>query len=188
MFVNGKPLAVGRMDKCAVDLTGFVKSGKNCIAVEFTLKTNKYVKRVWILPRLEVWKADSPSLWKFRGGLENLEETAVVGRVLNWREFIDMSWCGGVAPADALPRFWKTEFAYTPKLRETIGLITAELNPGQVWLNGHNLGSTPQKVPLYMPECWLKEGVNELVVFAAKGQKPASVRLQRYENRQVIRL
>jgi len=188
VFINEKAVKLIRMDKGAVNLTGFLKPGKNSIAIEFVTKTNKYVKKVWILPRLELWKAEPPSTWKFRGGLENLQETAVVGRVLNWREFIEKPWNEAEALANELPRFWKTTFKFGSTQREPVGLVTTGLNPGQVWFNGHNLGATPQKVPLYMPECWLKDGDNELVVFAAKGQKPAAVRLERYETRQVVRL
>ena len=66
-------------------------------------------------------------------------------------------------------------------MRQSIGLITTGLKAGHVWLNGHNLGESPQTYPLYMPECWLKDGDNDLVVFDLYGSKPDQLKLSRYE-------
>ena len=66
-----------------------------------------------------------------------------------------------------------------------LGLDTAGLKAGHVWLNGHNLGespqSPPQTYPMYMPECWIKEGSNDLVVLDIYGNKPDQLKLSRYE-------
>ena len=75
-------------------------------------------------------------------------------------------------------------FTYHPPagMRETLGLdMSKGLKAGHVWLNGHNLGECPQKVPLYMPECWLKDGENDLVVFDQMGNKPDQIQIIRYE-------
>ena len=49
---------------------------------------------------------------------------------------------------------------------------------GCVWINGHNLGRFwyigPQQT-LYLPGVWLKEGVNEIVVFDVQEHKHRSV-------------
>ena len=52
---------------------------------------------------------------------------------------------------------------------------------GPRWLNGHNLGESPQKVPMYVPECWLKDGPNDLVIFDLHGARPEQVKFSRYE-------
>ena len=57
---------------------------------------------------------------------------------------------------------------------QTVGLDTAGLKAGHVWLNGHNLGESPQNYPIYMPECWIKEGANDLVVLDIYGKSPTS--------------
>jgi beta-galactosidase len=62
-----------------------------------------------------------------------------------------------------------------------VGLNSAGLKAGNVWLNGHNLGESPQDYPLYMPECWLKQGANDLVIFDLYGAKPNQLQMSRYE-------
>jgi beta-galactosidase len=57
---------------------------------------------------------------------------------------------------------------------------TQSLGHGSVWVNGHNLGRYPEKVPapgLYIPECWMKAGSNELVIFDEDGKSPAGVNI-----------
>jgi beta-galactosidase len=153
-----------------------------------------------ILFELKSWKGDTGTLqvslarnsplqkaaWFFHGGLKDLEETAVVGRVLNWAEFLGKSpWQTGDPAVKNVPTLWRTTFSYHPPANghETLGLITkgAGLKTGHVWLNGHNLGECPQKVPMYMPECWLKNGDNDLVIFDLYGNKPDKVTLSRIE-------
>jgi beta-galactosidase len=46
------------------------------------------------------------------------------------------------------------------------------MSRGFAWLNGHNLGRYPEKVPvdgLWLPECWIKPGLNELTVLDEEG-------------------
>ncbi|HEY0273737.1 MAG TPA: hypothetical protein VGC22_11170, partial [Chitinophaga sp.] len=55
------------------------------------------------------------------------------------------------------------------------------LSHGFIWLNGHNLGRYPEVIPidgLYIPECWLNEGRNEVVIFDEYGNSPAAVKIQ----------
>lgn len=50
---------------------------------------------------------------------------------------------------------------------------TKGLGHGSVWVNGHNLGRYPEKTPapgLYIPECWMKTGNNELLIFEEDGR------------------
>jgi hypothetical protein len=125
---------------------------------------------------------DAP--WYFHGGLTDLQETPIVGRVTNWHDFLAHDpWQTGDPTSPDLPIFWKSTFTYhhPAGMRETIGLLTQGLKAGHVWLNGHNLGECPQQVPMYMPECWLQDGDNDIVVFDLDGRKPDQVQLMRYE-------
>ena len=66
------------------------------------------------------------------------------------------------------------------------------LTRGTMWINGHNLGRFPEKIPIksiYLPECWLKDGVNELVVLDETGASVSDVKLlvEAAANREVIR-
>ena len=113
-----------------------------------------------------------------------MNETAVIGRVTNWPDFLGHApWLPGDTAAPAQPAFWRSTFTYHPPtgMRETLGLLTDGLKAGHVWLNGHNLGECPQKVPMYLPECWLKDGPNDLVIFDLQGAKPEQVKFSRYE-------
>lgn len=54
------------------------------------------------------------------------------------------------------------------------------LSHGFIWVNGHNLGAYPERVPinsLYIPEPWLKEGANEVIIYDEYGSKPDSVKI-----------
>jgi Alpha-N-acetylglucosaminidase (NAGLU) tim-barrel domain/Alpha-N-acetylglucosaminidase (NAGLU) C-terminal domain/Glycosyl hydrolases family 35/Alpha-N-acetylglucosaminidase (NAGLU) N-terminal domain len=58
---------------------------------------------------------------------------------------------------------------------------TKGLGHGSVWVNGHNLGRYPEKIPapgLYIPECWLKDGPNELIVYDEDGNRPDAVTVE----------
>ncbi|HEY8994006.1 MAG TPA: hypothetical protein VIM71_05055, partial [Lacunisphaera sp.] len=135
---------------------------------------------------LALWPKSSlaQAPWYFHGGLSHLEETPIVGTVTNWNAFLTGEpWQSRDKALAGSPAFWKTSFTYTPpaKIDESLGLITDGLQAGNVWLNGHNLGECPQKVPLYLPSCWLKDGANELVIFDLHGSTPDHVKLSRYE-------
>jgi beta-galactosidase len=186
IFLNGKPLPVGKRDNGGFDATSYLVPGRNTLAMEFIAKVDKKNEKAWVNPRFELWRPDEPLTWKFRGGLEGLEETAIIGRVLNWREFLDKPWSTTEPGAGEFPRFWKTTFSFSPKNDETIGLDVTGLGNGHIWVNGHNLGGTPQTVPLYIPECWLNKGPNEIVVFDTQGRKPESLRLVGYESHQIV--
>jgi beta-galactosidase len=122
--------------------------------------------------------------WHFQGGLDDLDETAIIGRVTNWDDFLShRSWQTAASTLANQPAFWRCCFAWHkgPNALQTVGLDTAGLKAGHVWLNGHNLGESPQNNPIYMPECWLKDGDNDLVIFDLYGSKPDQLKLSRYE-------
>jgi len=181
IFINGKPVIANKSHLNPMDISKFLRNGRNSVAIEVTgVRPAR-----WIRLKMDVWAAREPTLWKFRGGLEDLHETAIVGRVTNWDAFIKKPWSKVGAPQFGLPTLWKTTFEYHAKSWETVGLSTDGLKSGHVWLNGHNLGECPQKVPLYMPECWLKDGANTLVVFDVGGAKPDQLKLMRYQALQI---
>ncbi|MEJ0001446.1 MAG: beta galactosidase jelly roll domain-containing protein [Verrucomicrobiota bacterium] len=87
------------------------------------------------------------------------------------------------APSGGLgtPAFFRTQFDAKPSgaagPNPIYRLSTSGLSRGSVWLNGHNLGRYPQTLKvdgLYLPECWLVDGHNSLVVFDEEGRVPSS--------------
>ena len=134
---------------------------------------------------LSLWH-NSPlahAAWQFHGGLDDLDETAIIGRVTNWDDFLaHRPWQTGASSWPINPRSGNApSLAQAPGTFQTVGLDTAGLKAGHVWLNGHNLGESPQSYPMYMPECWIKEGANDLVVLDIYGNKPDQLKLTRYE-------
>jgi len=183
LYLNGR-----RLSSPSQDVSKLLVAGKNTLLVQIQSKKDISGKLA-----LSIWH-NSPlghANWYFHGGLAGLQETAIVGRVTNWSEFLtSQPWKNGDPTTPNLPTFWKSTFAYhhSAGMRETIGLLTNGLKAGHVWLNGHNLGECPQKVPMYMPECWLKDGDNDLVVFDLYGTKPDQVRITRYEAFSVVNM
>jgi beta-galactosidase len=176
VYVNGQ-----RLGGTSADASTLLVPGRNTILVQAQSRKGGSGGLA-----LSLWH-NSPvahATWYFRPGLTGLEETPVIGRVTNWPDFISQPWRSGDPATASLPTFYKATFAYhhTPGIRETIGLLTGDnLRTGHIWLNGHNLGESPQKLPMYMPESWLNEGENNLVVFDLYGSKPTQLQLSRYE-------
>ena len=82
------------------------------------------------------------------------------------------------------PAFFRTTFQATPP--EKLGahpiwrVNYKGLTRGTFWINGHNLGRYPEKInidSLYVPECWLRKGSNELIVFDEAGAVPEQISL-----------
>ena len=177
VYVNGHLL----VEKTG-DVSRFLLPGKNIALVEIQSRLGEDSGAL----ALSLWH-NSPlakAPWYFHGGLDNLEETAVIGRVTNWDDFLGRQpWQASAASVPDQPSFWKCHFTYhsPPGSVQTLGLVTDGLKAGHVWLNGHNLGECPQAVLMYVPECWLKEGGNDLVIFDLYGKKPGQVKMARYE-------
>jgi beta-galactosidase len=123
--------------------------------------------------------------WKLRGGIGAPDAP-------------DLKW-NPVPVADlGTPAFFRTQF--NAKAVTALGpcpiyrVSTDGLSRGSVWLNGHNLGRYPQKIKidgLYLPECWLRDGANSLVVFDEEGHVPtASVHLwcERVASREIFQV
>jgi beta-galactosidase len=81
------------------------------------------------------------------------------------------------------PQFYRSQFtAPQIKGKHLIWRVhTSGLGHGSVWVNGHNLGRYPEKIGnigMYIPECWLKAGINELIVYDEDGSRPDHARIQ----------
>jgi beta-galactosidase len=85
------------------------------------------------------------------------------------------------------PQFFKTTFTAAPPGATGADpmwrVATSGLSRGSVWVNGHNLGRYPDKIPapgMYVPECWLNAGpnANTMVIYDEEGHLPAQVRVQ----------
>jgi len=84
-----------------------------------------------------------------------------------------------------MPYYFRAQFtapAYAQQGHHPIWrVISKGLGHGSVWVNGHNLGRYPEKIPingLYIPECWLKAGVNEVVIYDEDGKSPGGVTIE----------
>lgn len=111
--------------------------------------------------------------WKLRGGPG--DPSSLTG----WQP-------AAAAPAMNGPAFFRTSFTATPPQGtgdHPIWRVTFKgLSHGSMWLNGHNLGRYPEKIPingLYLPEPWLVNGTNHLVIFDDNGSSPAGVTLEK---------
>ena len=112
--------------------------------------------------------------WVQRGGPGNANSTT------GWQALPDGATFSG-------PQFFKTTFTAaapgTTGVNPMWRVTTSGLSRGSIWVNGHNLGRYPEKVPvsgLYIPECWLNAGphANTLVIYDETGQVPARVSVQ----------
>ena len=119
------------------------------------------------------YRSDAPAVgWKMRGGIEaGLSASA-------WKPL------AAETALDGSPRFFHARFTATPPgvsgLHPILRVVTSPLSAGFAWLNGHNLGRYPEKIPvngLYLPECWLQRGENTLVLFDEDGKRPDGVTL-----------
>ncbi len=89
-------------------------------------------------------------------------------------------------PADIIynmPEFYRNNFnvpSVTSNTHAMWRVAFEGLGHGSIWVNGHNLGRYPEKVPvnsLYIPECWLVKGANSLVIYDEDGNRPDKVKI-----------
>ena len=119
--------------------------------------------------------------WKMRG---NASITAPETK--SWAE---------VSTSNGAPSFFKTTFKAprpgnvgpNPVYRVSYKGLTR----GTMWINGHNLGRYPEKIrlnTLYIPECWLNNNENSLVIFDETGANPSQIELiaDKVESREII--
>jgi beta-galactosidase len=82
------------------------------------------------------------------------------------------------------PQFFQTTFdlpSTAPQQATAIWrVVVAGMGHGSVWVNGHNLGRYPERIPvngLYIPECWLQP-TNTLEIYDEDGDIPSKVSIQ----------
>jgi beta-galactosidase len=100
------------------------------------------------------------------------------------------------APAPGVPTYYHTAFIipadYYKDATPILRLSSKGMSRGFAWLNGHNLGRYPDKIPidgLYLPECWLKPGTNDLTVLDEEGNPitPEQLYVELPASRRVIK-
>ena len=114
--------------------------------------------------------------WRMRGGAGSLDGT--------WQP---------VAASNGMPTFYRASFTTKSVPGRILRATSQGLTRGTMWLNGHNLGRYPEKITapgLYLPECWLSDGENTLLVFDEEGASIAPVKLEveTAASREVIRV
>ena len=91
-----------------------------------------------------------------------------------------------------VPVFYRGTFHDKPVPGRVLRLVTKSLSRGTAWLNGHNLGRYPEKIRcpgMYLPECWLKNGENSVIIFDESGAMPndnVKLEIERAASREVI--
>ena len=108
--------------------------------------------------------------WRMRGGLG---DSAQVNSY------------GDLGTTHDLPVFYHATFMTKPPgetgAHPILRVKFAGLGRGTMWINGHNLGQYPEKINingLYVPECWIRNGSNDLMIFDTHGARPSQVRLE----------
>ena len=194
VFVNGVPCRGRRSIKVKAkngeknnaadgwDFQADLKAGRNTLAVLTSHagrdKAFNYLGRLDNFHRKGLFEAVHRKVadqrtdlkgWKMRGGVGEVDGASP------WQ---------AVAPSAGVSAFYRATF--TTKEPAGAGahpILRAAfkgLSRGTMWLNGRNLGRYPEKLRLdglYLPECWLKDGPNTLVVFDEQGESPQDVKL-----------
>ncbi|MDN5289458.1 MAG: hypothetical protein JWR38_5732 [Mucilaginibacter sp.] len=184
VFINGKqvvqhkgwnsPFEVEVNDtatlKKPITLTLFIENYSNEGGIDQPVKINSIGDGIVI------------SNWKMLGGPGDPNE------VKGWNALAPKAMFPG-------PQFFRSHFTVpTPKGKHLIWRVhTDGLSYGSVWVNGHNLGRYPEKIGnigMYIPECWLKAGINQLVVYDENGKRPdgVSVRLEKEASKGIYNL
>jgi beta-galactosidase len=109
--------------------------------------------------------------WKMRGNVIDFGAPALL-------------WDKLPAEAPGLPVYYRSHFKLPPGFYDhatpILRFSTKGLSRGFIWLNGHNLGRYPEVLQvdgLYLPECWIKPGDNQVVVLDEEGALPAQAGL-----------
>jgi beta-galactosidase len=119
--------------------------------------------------------------WKLRGGIEPFDAA-------------DLKWTPVPSVDLKVPAYFRTTFDARPVPKDgprPIWRLTMDgLSRGSLWFNGHNLGRYPEGLKvdgLYLPECWLKDGSNSLVIFDEEGHVPAAASVHLWCEREASR-
>lgn len=150
-----------------------------------------------------IWHNGRNKGFDYLGSLSNYDSKGLIGPVtldFAGNEIPVTGWrmCGGLNDdlantskwqepgiSNGMPVFYHATFTTKPTgatgAHPVLRVTFAGLKRGTMWVNGHNLGQYPEKIPvngLYIPECWLKKGQNDLVVFDAEGATPDQMQLE----------
>lgn len=112
----------------------------------------------------------SISGWKIKGGPGDFNSP------FGWTEAGKMDF--------SVPTFFRSSFILpeNPRNETTVWRVNiTTMGHGSVWVNGHNLGRYPEKIKvfgLYIPEVWLKTGLNSIVVYDEDGINPGKIAVQ----------
>ncbi len=172
VFINGKqvahhdgwnqPFEVNITDaealKRPIDLSIFIENYSNEGGIDQPVKINA------------IGDATAVINWQLKGGPGNAQ--AVEG----WAK-LDV-----VKQIKNTPAFYRTTFSLPSSAGNTFTwrFDPVGLGHGSVWVNEHNLGRYPEKLDmksLYIPGCWLKPGLNQLVVYDEDGNSINKTRI-----------
>jgi beta-galactosidase len=183
VFVNGQAATVRhKADTDQWEATATFVAGKNSVAVFAS-----HAGRDKVFGRTQpVVNFDNKGIY----GPVTLQTGAQTINVTGWRmrggagSFAKNSAWRSVADTQGRPAHFRATFHAKPPGRfgahPILRVDFTTLTRGTMWINGHCLGRYPEKIPvhsLYIPECWLKDGENELVVFDENGGNPNQVRI-----------
>jgi beta-galactosidase len=181
LFLNEKRIDTGEVFNKTIKLH-LKKDAVNAITV-FTAHDgrNKLIFRVGAIDTLDAKGLSGPVT------LQKADGTGPVMPVNRWTQAGGLN---GPHPASGwkpltlkrprMPHLYRTTLNLPAiKNSNTIWRVnTTSLSYGSVWVNGHNLGRYPEKIKIgghYIPECWLKQGANTIVIYDENGVSPAKV-------------
>ena len=174
IFLNGKQVAAheGWGQPFTVLLDGLREGGSNVLAVRVqNTGGGGGIQGPVLLQTIKPGDETPVTGWKMHGGIKEPGPLSLWGP-------------DATPPADGAPAYYRATFTAKPPAatgpHPILRVTTAGLSHGFIWLNGHNLGRYPEKIPvngLYLPEPWLKAGQNEVVIFDEQGKPPTGVTL-----------
>jgi beta-galactosidase len=172
VFINGKqvahhdgwnqPFEVNITDaealKHPIELSVFIENYSNEGGIDQPIKINA------------IGDATAVTGWQLKGGPG--DALAVQG----WKKL------DAAKQMKNAPAFYRTTFSLSKSTGNTFiwRFDPVGLGHGSVWVNGHNLGRYPEKLDmksLYIPECWLKSGLNQVVVYDEDGNSVNKTRI-----------
>ena len=123
--------------------------------------------------------------WRMRGGPCDSPLEGGDGCVITFNQN-QQNWRPLPSEISKTPHFYRNTLNFPSfKLSHPIWRVnTTTLGRGSVWVNGHNLGRYPEKIRIngmYIPECWLTPGKNEIVIFEEGGLLPDKVNIEAEE-------
>jgi beta-galactosidase len=169
VFINGQK--AGQQRGWGIPFTVAVPKGATSAVVDVLVSNND--GRGGLDAKIKaVYKSDLPVIgWRMKGGPGMFEESAKIGLDEHSKQ-------------TGVPTFYQNHFSIDgiPDNIHAMWRVTFQgLSHGFIWVNGHNLGRYPEVLPidgLYIPECWLHKGQNEVVIFDEYGNSPSAVKIK----------